>query len=69
MKECNEDKTSLIQGMVSSLTQVIELMPDKAAKDSKKIPLINEVIEEEDENASQSDGQEKDDSNILTNLT
>ena len=34
-----------------------------------KIPLVNDVIEEEDENDIQSDGNDQGDSNILTNLT
>lgn len=69
MKVNKDDKKDIVQKVATILTQCIEFAPDKALRDNKKIPMLNEVIEEEDENDSQSDGQNQDDVSILTNLT
>lgn len=65
----DSNQLALIPKIASSLVQCIELAPDKAAADVKQIPGINDAIEEEDENESQSDGREKEDTGILANLS
>ena len=43
---------TLLAKVAAGFNQCIEFAPDKAALDVKKIPGINDVIEEEDENES-----------------